>query len=66
MKPRKDQTDDQRIMREMGGLLLRHMQDGEDKTKLLRKLWWMCPHGYKDFTSFYKATYRLAAKNFNS
>ena len=66
MKPRKDQTEDQRIMREMGGLLLRRMQDGEDKTKLLRKLWRMCPCGYKDFTSFYKATYRLAAKNFNS
>ena len=64
MNPRKDQTDDQRIMREMGALLLRRMQDGEDKTKLLRKLWRMCPCGYKDFNSFYKCTYAHALKIF--
>ena len=33
MKPRKDQTDEQRVMRDMGALMLKHMKDDGDKSE---------------------------------
>ena len=55
---RKDQTEEQRIMRDMGALLLSYMHEGGDKSFELKKLWRICPHGYKDFRSFYMNTLR--------
>ena len=66
MKPRKDQTDDQRIMREIGTMIVRYLPDGADMKLELNKLWRICPHGYKDFHSFYVATHRHFLKTINS
>jgi len=63
---RKDQTEEQRIMRDMGALLLSYMPEGGDKSFELKKLWRICPHGYSNFISFYNATVRLTLKSSNS
>ena len=65
MKPRKDQTEEQRIMRDMGAMLIRYMPHGGDMRFELKKLWRICPHGYKNFNSFYISTYMLASKSIN-
>ena len=66
MKPRKDQTEEQRIIRDMGVLMLKYMKDDGDKSLELKKLWKICPHGYKNFTAFYKKVLRLASKSVTS
>ena len=63
MKPRKDQTEEQRIMRDMGAMILRYRPKGADRKLELNKLWQMCPHGYKNFESFYMCTYTHTLKS---
>ena len=63
MKPRKDQTEEQRIMREMRTMILRYLPKGADMKFELNKLWRMCPHGYKNFDAFYIATYLHTSKS---
>ena len=65
MKPRKDQTDDQRIMREMGTMILRYLPKGADMKLELKKLWLICPHGYKNFETFYRTTHAHTSKIMN-
>ena len=66
MKPRKDQTDDQRIMRDMGAMMLRYLPKGADMKLELKKLWLICPHGYKNFEAFFWSVLRLTRKTGNS
>ena len=66
MKQRKDQTEEQRIIRDMGVMLIRHMPHGGDMSLELKKLWRICPHGYANYITFYNATVRLALKSSNS
>ena len=49
-------------MRDMGALLLSYMPEGGDKSFELKKLWRICPHGYKNFRSFYKKTLSHVSK----
>ena len=62
MKPRKDQTAEQRIMRDMGALIIAKLPEGADKRFALRQLWKKCPYGYKNVEAFYRATIRLPEK----
>ena len=66
MKPRKDQTEEQRIMRDMGALIIAKLPEGADKRFALRQLWKKCPYGYKNVEAFYRATIRLTRKTGNS
>ena len=63
MKPRKDQTEEQRIMRDMGTMIVRYLPKGADMKLELNKLWRICPHGYKNFDAFYLCTYRHTSKS---
>ena len=62
MKPRKDQTKEQRIMRDMGALIISKLPDGADKSLALRMFWRKYPYGYANYNSFYKNLLRLASK----
>ena len=46
MKPRKDQTEEQRIMRDMGALIIAKLPEGADKSLALRMFWRKYPYGY--------------------
>ena len=63
MNPRKDHTEEQRIMRDMGTMIVRYLPEGADMKLELKKLWLICPHGYKNFNSFYKCTYVHTSKS---
>ena len=39
MNPRKDQTEEQRIMRDVGMMLLRYLPEGAEMKLELKKLW---------------------------
>ena len=66
MKPRKDQTEEQRIMRDMGALIISKLPDGADKSLALRLFWSQYPYGYANYITFYNATVRLTLKSSNS
>ena len=63
MKPRKDQTEEQRIMRDMGALIIAKLPEGADKSLALRMFWRKYPYGYANMESFYRSTIRLTRKN---
>ena len=50
-------------MRNMGTMIVRYLPEGADMKLELKKLWLICPHGYKNFNSFYKCTYVHTSKS---
>ena len=66
MKQRKDQTKEQRIMRDMGALIISKLPEGADKRFALKEFWNKHPYGYENMESFYRSTIRLTRKTGNS
>ena len=62
MKPRKEQTEEQRIMRDMGALIISKLPEGASKRFALKQLWNKYPYGYKNFEMFYQKAIRSAQK----
>ena len=63
---RKDQTDAQRIMRDMGAIIISKLPAGASKRFALKQFWTRYPYGYKNFEAFYRALRRLESFSGNS
>jgi hypothetical protein len=66
MKQRKDQTEEQRIMRDMGALIISRLPEGASGRFALKRLWEMHPYGYKNFNAYFQSVMRLTPKSVNS
>lgn len=58
-KQRKDQTEEQRIMRDMGALIISKLPAGASKRFALKQFWTRHPYGYKNFEAFNRSLKRL-------